>query len=65
MINMNTSQAFSPLCAADVVSPNDIMREKQKIARFLNTKERSGQVIAEREKRIEERLKKMEQKQKD
>ena len=56
MISMNNSQAFSPMTATDVVSPNDILKEKQKIARFLNTKERSGQVFAEREKRIEERL---------
>ena len=31
------------------VSQYDVEREKQKIARFINTKERSGQVSAHRE----------------
>ena len=41
----------------------EIDKEKTKIARFLNTKERSGQVFAAREKRIENRMKEMEKKQ--
>lgn len=38
------------------------MREKEKIARFLNTKERNGRVLAERENRITNRIKEMEKK---
>jgi len=48
---------------SEFVSPLDIQKEKEKIARFLHTKERSGMVLADRERRIEERLKKMEAKQ--
>ena len=47
---------------SEYVSPLDIQREKEKIARFLHIKERSGMVLADRERRIEERLKKMEAK---
>jgi hypothetical protein len=66
MVSMNNSQAqvFSPMSGiSEIVSPLDIQREKEKIARFLHTKERSGMVLADRERRIEERLKKMETKQ--
>ena len=40
----------------------DIEKEKMKIARYINTKERSGQVLAARQNRIEQRLKDMEKK---
>jgi len=58
---------MSPLKASsggEPLSSIDIDREKTKIARFLNTKERSGHVFAAREKRIESRIKEMEKKQK-
>ena len=58
MINLNTSQAFPP--APEPVTQYDVDREKAKIARFINTKERSGQVLADREGRIEARLREME-----
>ena len=64
---MNQSQAFSPMSAKDIepVSQLDIEREKRKIARYIHTKERSGQVLAARESRIEARIKDMEKKQKE
>ena len=46
----------------EIVNAMDVQREREKIARFISTKERSGQVLAERERRIEERLRKMEAK---
>lgn len=74
MTNMNQSQAFSPhnssYAATGFAGPNesvqvtadDVMREKEKIARFLNTKERNTRVLAERENRITNRIKEMEKK---
>ena len=40
----------------------DVEKERNKISRFMNTKERSGQVLAAREMRIEARIKEMEKK---
>ena len=67
LMSINTSMIMSPLKASsggEPLSSIDIDREKTKIARFLNTKERSGHVFAAREKRIESRIKEMEKKQK-
>ena len=67
MMQLNQSQALSPgrnngpmVTQLDQL---DIERERNKISRFLNTKERSGQVLAARETRIEARLREMEKKQ--
>lgn len=43
----------------------DVQRERDKIARFYNIKERNGRVLAERESRISNRIKDMEKKQTD
>ena len=71
---MNQSQAFSPNSSSYQatgflgpfesvqVTADDVMREKEKIARYLNTKERNGRVLAERENRITNRIKEMEKK---
>ena len=50
-MSINVSQVLVP------VSTMDIDREKSKIARFLNTKERSGLRFAEREAKAVDRLK--------
>ena len=68
MTSVNASLIMSPAARTQSVggeplSNLDIDREKTKIARFLNTKERSGQVLADRESRIAARLKEMESKQ--
>lgn len=43
----------------------DIEREKEKIARALRTKEAQGNLLADREGRIEKRMKDMEKKAKE
>ena len=48
----------------EYINPLDVQREKQKITRFLHTKERSGQVRVEREHLMQDKMKKMEQKEK-
>jgi hypothetical protein len=65
LISMNNSQVqgFSPISGGfntEFVSPLDIEREKQKIARFINTKERHIQELELRELSIEKRLKEKE-----
>ena len=63
MINMNTSQAISP--GQTEVTALDVQREREKIARFLNIKERNGRILAERESRITSRIKDIEKKAKE
>ena len=41
----------------------EVERERNKVARFLHTKERMGAMLATRENKIDERIKKMEKKQ--
>ena len=43
----------------------DIDREKEKIARYLRNKETQGNLLADREGRIEKRMKEMEKKAKE
>jgi|Transcript_44100 hypothetical protein len=72
MISMNNSQAFSPQSSGMAppipsndsisVSAADVQREREKISRFLNTKERNGRALLERESRITTRIKNMEKK---
>ena len=47
----------------DVVNSLEVERERNKVARFLHTKERMGAMLATRETKIDERIKKMEKKQ--
>ena len=47
----------------EVVNSLEIERERNKVARFLHTKERMGAMLATRETKIDERIKKMEKKQ--
>jgi len=42
-----------------------VQREREKIARFLNIKERNGRILAEREYRISNSIKAVEKKAKD
>lgn len=63
-VGLHQSQAFSPNSSPE---PNtlDVEKERSKITRFIQTKERSGQMFQARESRIEARLKELEKKQKD
>ena len=47
------------------VTEADIQREREKISRFMNIKERNCRVLAEREKRINTRIMDMDKKQKE
>ena len=49
----------------DLATSIDVERERNKVARFLHTKERTGAMLQARESRIDERIKKMEKKQAD
>ena len=60
---MNNSQAISP--GQTEVTALDVQREREKIARFLNIKERNGRILAERESRITNRIKDIEKKAKE
>lgn len=63
MINLNNSQAFSP--GNHDITALDVQREREKIARFLNIKERNGRILADREYRITTRIKDIEKKAKE
>lgn len=68
MVSLNQSQALSPNSISKDklhLYQSDIAREKSKIAKYLNIKERNGQNLADRERRIEQRRMKQESKQKD
>ena len=47
------------------VNSIEVERERNKVARFLHTKERMGALLATRETKIDEKIKKMEKKQAD
>jgi len=47
------------------VTEADIQREREKISRFMDIKERNGRSLMERESRISKRLSDVEQKQKE
>lgn len=61
MVNVNASQAFNPN-DSPTLNSLEIDKERSKIGRFLETKQRSGQMFQAREGRIEARLKEMDKK---
>ena len=69
MISLNNSQAFSPGASITLdqvpISMLDVEREKMKITRFLQTKERAGKNFADRESLIQKRMHETEKKAKD
>ena len=61
---LHQSQAFSPNSSPEPTTL-DAEKERSKITRFLQTKEKAGQMFQARESRIEARLKELDKKQKD
>ena len=65
LASLNASQPISPMRAINSPDVNslEIERERNKVARFLHTKERMGAMLANREVQLEDKIKKMEKKQ--
>lgn len=59
LLNQSSPIAINP---AREITEADLIREKEKISRYLNIKERNGRALAERENRIKSRIRDMEKK---